>query len=389
MDNNFFSTTAAQRNWEPWPFEALPGWNQPPINGTASESLIIDGIFPREKFLERLQFEKRRVDRSGTPLSIALFFLKDELLTDFKKLREFLVSVKLGTRETDLKGWVTGKILGLLMPDTDGPGAHRCVELLVNGQGRTLCDVQSGTYPDRLFQEILQNTGAETRLFSIEYLESIIGKPVQMLLKRWLDILGALFGLILFSPLMLITALAIKATSPGPIIFRQTRMGHRGNHFGFIKFRSMSAGNDDRVHREYVLKLIEGKHDQLNQGEKDKPVYKLKNDSRITLVGRIIRKLSIDELPQLFNVLKGEMSLVGPRPPIPYEVQKYKSWHLRRVLEVKPGITGLWQVEGRSKTSFDDMVRLDIRYVQNWSLWLDLKILVKTVREVIIPKGGF
>ncbi len=187
---------------------------------------------------------------------------------------------------------------------------------------------------------------------------------------------------------MLITAVAIKLTSPGPVIFRQTRLGKRGEPFSFLKFRSMTVDNDEGVHREYVQRLIDGQHAQLNQGQRDKPLYKLKHDTRITPVGRIIRKLSLDELPQFFNVLKGEMSLVGPRPPIPYEVEKYKAWHLRRILEVKPGITGLWQVEGRSQTSFDDMVRLDIRYVQTWSLWLDLKILVKTVREVLFPKGG-
>ncbi len=114
----------------------------------------------------------------------------------------------------------------------------------------------------------------------------------------------------------------------------------------------------------------------------------MKSDPRVTRVGKIIRKTSIDELPQFFNVLKGEMSLVGPRPPLPYEVEKYEPWHLRRILEVKPGITGLWQVDGRSKTSFDDMVRLDLRYVQNWSLWLDIKILLKTIRAVIRPKGA-
>jgi lipopolysaccharide/colanic/teichoic acid biosynthesis glycosyltransferase len=114
----------------------------------------------------------------------------------------------------------------------------------------------------------------------------------------------------------------------------------------------------------------------------------MKDDPRITRVGKIIRKLSIDELPQLFNVLKGEMSLIGPRPPLPYEVEKYQPWHLRRVLEMKPGITGLWQVNGRSRTSFDEMVRLDLRYVQNWSLWLDLKILLKTIKEVIHPHGA-
>jgi lipopolysaccharide/colanic/teichoic acid biosynthesis glycosyltransferase len=145
---------------------------------------------------------------------------------------------------------------------------------------------------------------------------------------------------------------------------------------------------DDRIHRDYVANLIGGNLDKINQGDAERPLYKMKSDPRITLIGKIIRKTNIDELPQFFNVLKGEMSLVGPRPPIPYEVEKYESWHLRRILEVKPGITGLWQVDGRSTTSFDDMVRLDLRYVQNWSLWLDMKILLKTVGAVIRPKGA-
>jgi lipopolysaccharide/colanic/teichoic acid biosynthesis glycosyltransferase len=150
----------------------------------------------------------------------------------------------------------------------------------------------------------------------------------------------------------------------------------------------MEVNNDDRVHREYLANLIEGNHKALNSGDGDEPFFKIKNDTRITTVGRIIRKLSVDELPQFLNVLKGEMSLVGPRPPIPYEVEKYKSWHLRRILEVKPGITGLWQVDGRSRTSFDDMVRLDLRYVKDWSFWLDIKILLKTVLAVLKTKGA-
>ena len=145
---------------------------------------------------------------------------------------------------------------------------------------------------------------------------------------------------------------------------------------------------DDQLHREFVTNLIKGEHEKINQGDEEDPLYKIKDDPRVTKVGKIIRKTSIDELPQFFNVLKGEMSLVGPRPPIPYEVEKYEPWHLRRILEVKPGITGLWQVDGRSKTSFDDMVRLDLRYVQNWSLWLDVKILLKTIRAVIRPNGA-
>jgi lipopolysaccharide/colanic/teichoic acid biosynthesis glycosyltransferase len=380
----FRSTTEALENWGRWPSEALTG----SAEGTVAYPVSLEGVLPQEEFLERLRFEKLRVDRSGNPLSMALFFLKEEVVADARKLREFLASIKRDTRETDLKGWVNGNIFGLLMLDTDGSGSHKCVEPLVNGQIKTGCDVLTGTYPDRLFSEILEKTEADPRIFSLESLEPVGDAPGYQILKRWLDILGSLIGLVLFSPVMLITAAAIKLTSPGPVIFRQTRLGRNGNPFNFWKFRSMESGNDDRVHREYVLKLIDGQHAQLNQGKEDKPLYKLKNDSRITAVGKIIRKLSIDELPQLFNVLQGEMSLVGPRPPMPFEVEQYKSWHLRRILKVKPGITGLWQVEGRSRTSFDDMVRLDIRYVQNWSLWLDFKTLAKTVREVLMPKGG-
>jgi lipopolysaccharide/colanic/teichoic acid biosynthesis glycosyltransferase len=126
----------------------------------------------------------------------------------------------------------------------------------------------------------------------------------------------------------------------------------------------------------------------INQGGLEEPLFKMKDDQRITSIGKIIRKLSIDELPQFWNVLRGEMSLVGPRPPLPYEVEKYEPWHLRRILEVKSGMTGLWQVDGRSKTSFDDMVRLDLKYALSWSLWLDIKILLKTMRAVIRPSGA-
>jgi lipopolysaccharide/colanic/teichoic acid biosynthesis glycosyltransferase len=166
------------------------------------------------------------------------------------------------------------------------------------------------------------------------------------------------------------------------------RIGRGGTSFPFYKFRSMRCDNDDGIHREYVKNLIQGRHDQINEGDADNPVYKLRSDSRITAVGRIIRRASIDELPQLFNVLKGEMSLVGPRPPIPYEIDDYRSWHMRRLQEVRPGITGLWQVEGRSTTTFDEMVRLDLRYIRNWSLWLDIKILLRTIVVVIRCDGA-
>jgi lipopolysaccharide/colanic/teichoic acid biosynthesis glycosyltransferase len=150
----------------------------------------------------------------------------------------------------------------------------------------------------------------------------------------------------------------------------------------------MYTDSNDQIHRDYVSKLIGGSDASTNNGDADTPLYKISSDPRVTSVGEFIRKTSIDELPQLYNVLKGDMSLVGPRPPIPYEAEEYQPWHLKRILEMKPGITGLWQVEGRSSVQFDDAVRLDVRYIQTWTLLLDLKILAKTVREVLACRGA-
>ena len=149
----------------------------------------------------------------------------------------------------------------------------------------------------------------------------------------------------------------------------------------------MFMDSKDNIHQDYVRKLIHGENEQINMGSDKDPCYKLKNDARITPFGRILRKTSLDELPQFFNVLKGEMSLVGPRPPIPYEVNEYKNWHYRRIVNVKPGITGLWQVSGRNRTSFDEMVRLDIKYAENWTLKMDFKIILKTIMVVLSADG--
>jgi exopolysaccharide biosynthesis polyprenyl glycosylphosphotransferase len=208
-------------------------------------------------------------------------------------------------------------------------------------------------------------------------------------IKRVMDIMGALAGIILLSPVMFVIAVLIKFTSCGPILFRQERIGFLGKTFTFLKFRSMYTNCSEDRHREYVTNLIKKKVDPVLQDSECKPLFKMNDDPRITPFGHFLRRSSLDELPQLFNVLKGEMSLVGPRPPIPYEVEKYDNWHFRRVLEVKPGITGLWQVKGRSSTTFDEMVRLDIEYVNNFSLWLDLKILFKTVWVVFSAKGAY
>jgi lipopolysaccharide/colanic/teichoic acid biosynthesis glycosyltransferase len=208
------------------------------------------------------------------------------------------------------------------------------------------------------------------------------------ILKRCLDVFGSLLVLITLSPLLLLIALTIKLTSEGPVCCRQTRVGEAGRTFTFFKFRSMFNNNDPSMHREYMKRLIAG-HNVAQPHPVGVGIYKLVNDARITRVGRLLRRSSLDELPQLFNVVKGDMSLVGPRPPLPYEFQRYSAWHRRRVLEARPGITGLWQVHGRSRTSFDEAVRLDLQYVRRWSLWLDLKILLRTPAAVISGNGAY
>jgi lipopolysaccharide/colanic/teichoic acid biosynthesis glycosyltransferase len=210
-----------------------------------------------------------------------------------------------------------------------------------------------------------------------------------LFLKRFLDIIGSTIGIILFLPVMMFIAVAIKVTSRGPVLFKQKRVGYHGKEFNFFKFRSMKYKSDDSIHQEYVKKLIKGKSQEINQGNSDNPVFKISNDPRITSIGHILRKTSLDELPQFLNVLKGDMSLVGPRPPIPYELESYQPWHLRRVLEVKPGITGLWQVYGRSRTTFDEMVRLDLQYVSHRNLLLDIKLLLKTLTLFFDSEGAY
>ncbi len=198
--------------------------------------------------------------------------------------------------------------------------------------------------------------------------------------KRLLDIVVAILMLVVFAPIMAIVAVAIKLDSAGPVIFKQTRIGKNHRPFTFYKFRSMYYKADSAVHQQFVKNLI-------SNGSSTDAAYKLTGDKRITRVGAFIRKTSIDELPQIFNVLIGNMSMVGPRPPIPYEVAEYKTWHHRR-LSVAPGVTGLWQVQGRSLVAFDDMVKMDIAYVEQRSLVLDITLLAQTVPAVLSGRGA-
>ena len=211
-------------------------------------------------------------------------------------------------------------------------------------------------------------------------------KPWQLVLKRCVDLLGATVGLLLAAPLMLLVALAIKLDSSGPVFFRQERIRTGGRRFRVWKFRTMRTGVSDLSHRELVRQMLKGDESSAGGEAVAGTVYKLVDDDRVTRIGRLLRRTSIDELPQLFNVLRGEMSLVGPRPPLSYELEQYDRWQLDR-LQVQPGMTGLWQVSGRSRLTYRRMCELDVEYVRRWSLWLDLQILFRTVPVVLFNSG--
>jgi lipopolysaccharide/colanic/teichoic acid biosynthesis glycosyltransferase len=194
---------------------------------------------------------------------------------------------------------------------------------------------------------------------------------------------GSLSALLVLSPVFVVISALIKMTSAGPVFFRQERLGKSGVAFTFLKFRSMVVTNDSGIHREFSQNLIRGKVASPTG------IYKIQKDSRVTPLGRILRATSLDELPQFINVLAGKMSLVGPRPPIPYEYECYQLWHRRRLFDAKPGITGKWQIHGRSRTTFDDMVRMDIQYIQERSIWGDILILLRTPIAVIGGHGAY
>jgi lipopolysaccharide/colanic/teichoic acid biosynthesis glycosyltransferase len=205
--------------------------------------------------------------------------------------------------------------------------------------------------------------------------------------KRALDVGLAGCATLLLLPLLGLIAAVIRATSPGPAIYRQTRIGQFGQPFTVYKFRTMYVDADSRLHQKYVEAYVRGEVDVPPHGESEAAPFKLAQDPRITPIGRLLRRTSLDELPQLFNVLRGEMSLVGPRPDVPYSVALYKDWHKQR-LAVLPGLTGLWQVRGRGRVSFDEMMRLDCEYVQAQSLRLDCMILIRTIPAVLSMKGA-
>jgi lipopolysaccharide/colanic/teichoic acid biosynthesis glycosyltransferase len=339
-------------------------------------------------FIKQLNYEQRRVQRSEGKLSILI--LTHNLAGQKKSsIRALIKKVRAKIRETDILGYIDQNTLGVLLPYTGEEGAKESLKKIMVAFQETPLLITSATYPDHIFESLAKNGCVSPEAFGHLLDDSIDDSEFKFQVKRTIDVIGSIALMLALSPVMIVTAILIKFSSPGPVIFKQTRLGMKGVPIEFYKFRSMHTDTNDQIHRDFITELIKGNHTMVNYGNAEKPIYKIKSDPRITKVGKVIRKTSIDELPQLFNVLKGEMSLVGPRPPLAYEAEKYQPWHLRRILDMKPGITGLWQVEGRSKTGFDDAVRLDIKYIQTWSLSLDLKILLKTVKEVLNSTGAY
>ena len=346
-----------------------------------------DSVLRSENFAEAVHRETRRSERSGAPLSIVRYAIDSSAAGEPLHFDRLLAILQCSMRETDFLGHVSTDALVLLCPDTDAEGARGLVAKLAPVVSEMPVLPATATFPEHLF-ESLAGSASATEALRLFATTAPLDRNGTYVLKRSLDIFLALIALLVFGPVMLAVALIVRATSRGPVIFRQQRLGQGGAPFSFYKFRSMVVNVDDKIHREFVANLIRGGQGPEPTTEGDAATYKMKADPRVTRIGKFIRMTSIDELPQLFNVLKGDMSMVGPRPPIPYEAAHYEPWHLRRILVGKPGITGLWQVEGRSRVTFSEMVRMDLRYIRQCSLELDLKILARTVIVVLRCSGA-
>ncbi|MHC1696752.1 MAG: sugar transferase [Geobacteraceae bacterium] len=360
-------------------------------------------IFGEKIFQNILHIERRRTERSGKPFLLTLINTCKIKPTDFyPAILGEIVSILLSSkRETDICGWYEhGRRIGMIFTDIDNIDTQEAREAISSKIRRKLAENIPPEIMDTLsvdfhyYPEKYDITTEKLALFEktlypdIDHARQL--KRSGYFFKRIIDLIGSSLAILLLSPVFCVISILIKMTSKGPVLFQQERLGQFGNKFIFLKFRSMQVDCDDAIHRAYIKKLItENKASEEESADSQGPVYKIRNDPRITPIGAFLRKTSLDELPQLLNVLRGEMSLVGPRPAIPYEFENYDIWHRYRLLQVKPGITGLWQVTGRSSTTFDEMVRLDLKYIHEWSLWLDFKILLLTPLAVVKGKGAY
>ena len=355
-------------------------------------------MLSEDVFLRMLCIERKRAERSGRVFLMVL--LEAEGMFAGETVVERAASAVCScTRETDFLGWHQEKAaIGIVLTevgDADRSSIRRAVLDSLTAALRAnlpagqveMIRISFYFFPDEQHDHRKGARSADSKLYpDIERNEK--SRSAARVIKRMIDIVGSLAALIVFSPLLAVIAVAVKLTSKGPILFQQPRVGQHGVPFKFLKFRSMRTDSDPKMHREFINEFIRGSSN-APQGQTGPKMYKITDDPRVTRVGRFIRRTSLDELPQFWNVLRGEMSLVGPRPPIPYELESYRPWHKRRILEVKPGITGLWQIYGRSRTTFDEMVRLDLRYARTWSILMDLRILVQTPRAMFSGEGAY
>jgi lipopolysaccharide/colanic/teichoic acid biosynthesis glycosyltransferase len=336
------------------------------------------GICAPEVFQALICHERARVDRDGTEFSLVVFPAE---------LRALLLDpIRRAMRSIDEVGWLDERTVGVLLPITSLEGgmafAGRVAASLDSPSAALPLKVFS--YPRHWFLQSAEERGSEAtrkvppaNLRNFPELPEVLERVFRKRTPGWkrvLDVTGSLLGLLLLSPLFLLIAGYIKAVSPGPAFFRHQRVGLRGKTFTFLKFRTMKWGNNQNAHKDHIVAAIRA----------GRALEKLddKGDSRIIPGGRILRKTCLDELPQLINVLRGEMSLVGPRPCMPYEADEFLRWHTHR-FDVLPGMTGLWQVSGKNKLSFSKMIRLDISYAETLSFWRDIGILLRTFPAII------
>jgi len=346
-------------------------------------------VLDQTSFQRMISLERKRSERSRKPFLLMLLDVGRYLPSEKngKVLQKILSALSLSTRETDMTGWYQNQsIVGVMFTEISIDDRGTILSTMMARVGETLrsnlsleqfnqISMSFHLFPEDWDHDLPERPSNPLLYPDLNERENSRRFPVAM--KRLMDVVGSILAIIAFSPALAAIALAIKLTSKGPVLFKQRRVGQHGKSFVFLKFRSMVVNNDASAHKEYVTKLIGGRAER-KPAEGTQGLYKMTNDPRVTKIGAFLRRTSLDELPQFFNVLTGEMSLVGPRPAIAYEVEAYETWHRNRVLEAKPGITGLWQVHGRSRVQFDDMVRLDLRYAKSWSPWMDLKILLRT-----------
>jgi lipopolysaccharide/colanic/teichoic acid biosynthesis glycosyltransferase len=376
-------------------------------NGASSnDRLSVPGSAGRREVLNEDTFnhmiavERKRTERTKQPFLLMLLETsqQQDRAKNTGSLESMVSALLTSIRETDVIGWYKDRtVIGVMYTGLLVSNKDSVLNMILNRASAAL--------GDKLTSEQFSQVSISFHFFPDDWDEKSSGRPSNpalypdlfttnkerrsvVMTKRAMDIAGSTLMLLVCAPVFIAIAAAVKLSSKGPVFFRQQRVGQFGQHFTFLKFRSMRINNDHTAHKEFVTKFIASQANRQPANGGGEGVFKLTNDPRITKVGKFLRRTSLDELPQFLNVLKGEMSLVGPRPPIPYELAAYQTWHRRRVLEVKPGITGLWQVTGRSRVNFDEMVRLDLRYATTWSPVLDFTILLRTPLAVIKGEGA-